>query len=128
VEQSILKISGAADLDRLFSRKGRSFTAIHLRPGLVPEAGRVKIETRLYRYYSACGCELGSIAIVCAILIATPYFYSAYNAGEFSLSKSLWGWFGVTVAALLIGKLIGAALAAIRLRTEVKKVRLLLTG
>lgn len=110
---SILTISSADELSllRTYLKSRRSFKVQIQVPGLEKER-RDRLQRRVERSASACGCNEGSIAGL-LYLIAVP---ALYFTGRIAPSASAWlAIGGGFIATLLIGKLIGLAAAKLTL-------------
>jgi hypothetical protein len=70
------------------------------------------LERRLNRWYFACGCEQGSIAVLLTLLTSVA---AGLNAG-FDGGLAWWCIVGYVMAAALVGKVLGLLYAKARLR------------
>ena len=69
------------------------------------------LEEKLNKYYFACGCESGAIAVS---LTMFSYFLGWWSAG-FTLFLGWWRMAGILLAAALAGKLVGLLINRYRL-------------
>lgn len=118
---SVLMISDRNDLAQLWHRpRSRAPVAVRLLGIRLEDGRRRKFERRIERHLAACGCNEGALAGL-LYLVATC---ALLTVGHVSPGSTL-GWIGLgagALAALVVGKIFGLALAHIRLKRVIKEV------
>lgn len=122
VAGAILRARSGRDLAGLKRTWGR-FEAIELATDALDESERVRWEARLLARYTACGCDTGAVAVLLALA-------GALVAGLASPNQPSWGGAGIALAlclaAALVGKVVGIAVARLRLARDVRRLGRLL--
>lgn len=112
-DSSVLELAGPDSLERLRAsstkRVIRSIAVVD--PELPTDAAR-RLERQLNRWYFACGCEQGSMAVLVTLLACSATGLVAGFDGPFEW----WRIVGYVMAAALGGKALGLAYAKARLR------------
>lgn len=113
LDPSVLELTGPDSFERLRAsstkRVIRSITVVA--PELPTDAAR-RLERQLNRWYFACGCEQGSLAVLVMLLACLTAGITAGFDGLFEW----WRIVGYVMAAALGGKALGIAYAKARLR------------
>jgi hypothetical protein len=114
----VLHVRSERDLSRL-SRTWNRYDRIRLVTDQLDADERGRWEERLLSAYANCGCDAGGVAVLLALVglvvvaIAVPgaRTWTAVGLGV-----------ATTVAAALIGKVVGVAIARLRLRRDIRRV------
>lgn len=116
-------ISEPADLSRVQTSTFLPGRSLHLRlQGLDPNEARTW-ETRLNRHYGTCGCGTSAAFLSVAlcgsvfVLATQPRGLLAAGAGDLGLAAI------VVLSAGIVGKLVGMAMARVRLHLTIRALR-----
>jgi hypothetical protein len=115
----VLRVRSAGDLGRL-TRSWDRFDRIDLATDRLEPDDRERWEKRLLSAYTECGCDAGGLAVLLA-LVGLVVFALALP-GERTWTNAGIG-VGAILAAALLGKLAGIAVARIRLRRAIRRLR-----
>jgi hypothetical protein len=118
----VLSVRSAGDLGRL-ARSWNRFDRVDLVTDRLDDDERERWERRLLSAYTECGCDAGGLAVV-ATLVGLVVFSIALP-GERTWTNAGLG-LAATLAAAFVGKLAGIAVARIRLRRDIRRVRSIL--
>jgi hypothetical protein len=114
----LLRVRSAADLAQL-RRSWNRFDEIELVTSRLDPDERERWERRLLSEYDECGCDAGGVAVLITLVglvlfaVAVPHARTWTNVG-----------LGVaaTLAAALVGKLAGIAVARVRMQRDIRRV------
>lgn len=110
---SVLELAGPHSLERLrASSTKRVIRSIVVVAPELPTGAARRLERQLNRWYFACGCEQGSMAVLVTLLACSTTGIFAGFDGPFEW----WRIVGYVMAAALGGKALGIAYAKARLR------------
>ena len=112
-DPSVLELAGPDSLERLrASSTNRVIRSIVVVAPESPTDAARRLERQLNRWYFACGCEQGSMAVLVTLLACSTTGIFAGFDGPFEW----WRIVGYVMAAALGGKALGIAYAKARLR------------
>ena len=112
-DPSVFELAGPDSLERLrTSSTKRVIRSIVVVDPELPTGAARQLERQLNRWYFACGCEQGSMAVLVTLLACSAAGFVAGFAGPFEW----WRIVGYVMAAALSGKVLGLAYARARLR------------
>jgi hypothetical protein len=115
----VLRARTGSDLAALTHSWGR-YERIDLLTDELDSAERERWEARLLAAYGECGCHAGGAAVLLTLAALATVATTRPVAWT-------WAWaglgIGAVLAAALAGKLVGVAVARIRLRDDIRRVR-----
>ncbi len=116
---SVLELAGRDSLERLraSSTKRVIRSIVVVAPELPTDTVR-RLERQLNRWYFACGCEQGSMAVLGTLLVCSTIGIFAGFDGPLEW----WRIVGYMMAAALAGKALGIAYAKVRLRGLYRRI------
>ena len=114
----VLRVRSGKDLAAL-TRTWNRFDRIDLATDLLEADVRERWEGRLLDAYADCGCHVGGLAVL-VTLVGLVVAGLALPGGRTWTEAGLG--FAAVVAAAVLGKLAGLAIARIRLRSDIRRV------
>jgi len=119
-DPSVLELAGPDSLERLrASSTKRVIRSIAVVDPVLPTDAARRLERQLNRWYFACGCEQGSMAVLVTLLACLATGLVAGFDGPFEW----WRIVGYVMAAALGGKALGLAYAKARLRGLYRRLK-----
>jgi uncharacterized protein (TIGR03382 family) len=120
----VLRVRSRSDLARL-TRSWNRFDRVDLVTDRLDADERERWERRLLSAYTECGCDAGGLTVLVA-LAGLVVFAVAFPRERTWTDAGLG--LAATLAAAVVGKVAGIAVARIRLRRDIRRVRSFLTA
>lgn len=100
-------------------RTYKKYKSIKIISGTIPQNDKFLLEEKLYRNYSECGCELGGILLLLAmlgIIVISVFLQIKLSALNIIIA------FFICLLVALLGKVLGITIARFKLNKQLKEL------